>query len=349
MSKKCSNSISKTEVGHESEAAKKSLKKGAVLAQIIGDSKAIHELRGQIERISSCDATVLITGESGTGKELAARSIHYLGGRGGKPFISVNCSAIPEGLFENEMFGHAKGAFTNAFFRQKGFVKEAEGGTLFLDEIGTISPFIQIKLLRLLENREFKPLGDSNTQTADIRIIAATNRDLLSLIPEGAFREDLFYRLNIVPLYIPPLRGRKEDIPLLIEHFVRKYCKEYNRQGKTLSKDLVEVLVSYEWRGNIRELENKIQQLVVMTTTDVITSENMQCSSIELPYHKTGQSLKTEKKEAMNTFEKNYLMNLMSEHKGNVVIAAKNSGKSRTALWNLLRKHQLSPKQFHTR
>ena len=344
-----SNSISKTKDAHESESTKETIKKEFVLNQIIGNSKTIHELRGQIERISSCDATILITGESGTGKELAARAIHYLSRRAGKPFIPVNCGAIPESLFENEMFGHVKGAFTNAFFQQKGCVREAEGGTLFLDEIGTMGAYVQVKLLRLLENKEFKPLGDSHTHTADIGIIAATHRDLVSLVRDGAFREDLFYRLNIIPLQVPPLRERKEDIPILIEHFIHKYCREYNRQEKTFSEDLVDVLLSYEWPGNIRELENKIQQLVVMATTDVITSENMQCPSIESPHHKTGPSLKAAKKEATNMFEKNYLVKLLSEHKGNVVIAAKSSGKSRTALWNLLRKHQLSPKQFHTR
>jgi DNA-binding NtrC family response regulator len=349
MAKKGSNSISKTELPHESEYTKETLKKEFVLNQIIGNSKAIHELRGQIERISSCDATILITGESGTGKELAARAIHYLGRRAGNPFISVNCGAIPEGLFENEMFGHVKGAFTNAFFPQKGFVKEAEGGTLFLDEIGTMGPYVQVKLLRLLENKEFKPLGDSHTYTADIGIIAATNRDLLSLVREGAFREDLFYRLNIIPLRVPPLRERKEDIPILVEHFTHKYCGEYNRQGKTFSEDLVEVLLSYEWPGNVRELENKIQQLVVMATNDVIAPDDMQCPSIESPLHRTGPILKAAKREAMDIFEKKYLVNLLSEHRGNVVLAAKSSGKSRTALWNLLRKHQLSPKQFfHT-
>jgi two-component system, NtrC family, response regulator GlrR len=247
------------------------------------------------------------------------------------------------------MFGHLKGAFTNAFFRQKGFVREAEGGTLFLDEIGTISPFIQIKLLRLLENREFKPLGDSNTQTADIRIIAATNRDLLSLIREGVFREDLFYRLNIVPLYITPLRGRKEDIPLLIEHFVRKYAGEYNLPNETFSEDLIETMLAYEWPGNVRELENKIQRLIVMGTNDITAPEDIQCPPIEPPRYETEPLLKAAKRDAMKMFERKYLVNLLSEHKGNVVLAAKSSGKSRTSFWNLLKKHQLSPKQFQTK
>ncbi len=338
----------KNNVMDERETAKASLKREAVLGQLIGKSETIQSLHKKIELISSCDASVLITGESGTGKERAARAIHYLGNRCDKPFIPVNCGAIPENLFENEIFGHVKGAFTHAILQQKGCVKEAEGGTLFLDEIGTISPFIQVKLLRLLENKEYKPLGDSHIHKANIRIIAATNRDLLSLIREGTFREDLFYRLNIVLLHIPPLRERREDIPLLIDHFIGKYSKEYGRQPKTFSKAFDEYLLTYDWPGNVRELENKIQQFIVLGTTDVITSDNMQFSSIDSPDHKRGPSLKTLKKEVMNEFEKNYIVKLLAEHNGNVVRAAESSGKSRTALWNLIRKHDLSPKQFRS-
>ena len=333
---------------NEGETVKKSLIETSLLNQIIGKSEAIQSLHRKLQLISSCDASVLITGESGTGKELAARAIHYLSNRSEKPFIPVNCGAIPEPLFENEFFGHVKGAFTNASLQQRGCVKEAEGGTLFLDEVGTISPFIQIKLLRLLENREYKPLGDSHTYKENIRIIAATNRDLSSLMREGTFREDLFYRLNIVLLHIPPLRERREDIPFLIGHFIHKYCKEYGRQPKTLSKALEEFLLNHDWPGNVRELENKIQQLIVMSVTDVIPSENIQFPLSHLAQQLTGPCLKTAKKEAMNAFEKSYLLKLLSEHKGNVVTAAKSSGKSRTALWNLIKKHDLSPKQFRT-
>jgi transcriptional regulator with PAS, ATPase and Fis domain len=340
---------SKNEVVNESESAKKTLKRDAALKQIIGKSEAVKSLRSKIELSSSCDVSVLITGESGTGKELAARAIHYLSDRSDKPFIPVNCGAIPETLFENELFGHVKGAFTDAGFQQKGSVKEAEGGTLFLDEIGTISPFIQIKLLRLLENKEYKPLGDSHIRKANIRMIAATNRDLFSLIREGIFREDLFYRLNIVLLHIRPLRERKEDIPILIDHFNHKYCNEYHRELKTFSKALNEFLYSYHWPGNIRELENKVQQLIVMSTTNVISSVNTtEFCPFQSGLQQTVSCLKNAKKEAVNMFEKNYLMNLLSEHRGNVAAAAKSSGKSRTALWNLISKHHISPKQFRT-
>jgi transcriptional regulator with PAS, ATPase and Fis domain len=219
----------RSEFYEERESAKKALKKKYGLNQILGKSKVVRELHKKIDLISSSDASILITGESGTGKELTARAIHYLGPRSGKPFIPVNCSAIPENFIENEFFGHVKGAFTDALFQQTGLVKEAEGGTLFLDEIGTISPYVQIKFLRLLQDGEFKVLGNSKIQKADIRIIAATNKSLQNLVKEGNFRDDLFYRLNIVSLHIPPLRERKEDIPVLIEHFIHKYSEKYNK------------------------------------------------------------------------------------------------------------------------
>ena len=209
----------------EREIAKETLKKKFILERILGKCKVIKKLHENINYISQCDATVLIMGETGTGKELVARAIHYLSARTGKPFIPVNCGAIPENLFENEIFGHEKGAFTDASFRQIGLVEEADGGTLFLDEIGTISTYIQIKLLRLLQDREYKPLGDSKHIKANIRVIAATNRNLQDLVLNGTFREDLFYRLNVVPLHTPPLREIQEDIPILAEHFLDKFSR----------------------------------------------------------------------------------------------------------------------------
>ncbi|MCP5008203.1 MAG: sigma-54-dependent Fis family transcriptional regulator, partial [Planctomycetes bacterium] len=234
----------------EREAAKQSLKRNFALNRILGKSKTILELRDGIKRISSCDVNVLITGESGTGKELFARAVHYIGSRSGRPFIPVNCGAIPENLFENELFGHVKGAFTDARFQQTGLVKEAEGGTLFLDEIGTINPYIQVKLLRLLQEGEYKPLGYSKSVKADIRVIAATNMDLVTLVKKHTFREDLYYRLNVVPFHIPPLRERLEDVRILIEHFVEKYSREHEKPFIEISKEAMKTLLSYPWPGN---------------------------------------------------------------------------------------------------
>ena len=340
-------SIRESEFHRECKSVTESLKRKYGLTQILGRSKVVQELYKKIDKISSCDVTVLISGETGSGKEIAARVIHYLSCRAGKPFIPVNCGAIPESLFENELFGHAKGAFTDARIQQTGLVKEAEGGTLFLDEISVITPYIQAKLLRLLQNKEYKPLGDSRLRKADIRIIAATNTELQSLVKQGTFRKDLFYRLNIVLLYLPPLRERKEDIPVLVEYFINKYSKEYKKPIKEVSKAAMRIFISYSWPGNIRELENKIQQIIVMSTTSVINVESIQLPRSESnPKEPKFEYCKVAKKKIINDFEKTYLTQLLTEFRGDMPSAARKAGKSRTALWNLLKKHNLSPKQF---
>ncbi|GAX60157.1 response regulator [Candidatus Scalindua japonica] len=347
----------------ERDLAKIALKREFALGRILGNSKAIKELKTNLNKISACDVNVLITGESGTGKELVARAIHYMSGRNGKPFIPVNCGAIPENLFENELFGHLKGAYTDASFQQNGLVKEADGGTLFLDEIGTISPYIQTKLLRLIQEGEYRPLGSSKNIKADIRLIAATNMDLQLLVEENRFREDLFYRLNVVPFLIPPLRERKDDIPILISHFMKKYTGEYNKTIKGLPVNVLNVLVSYSWPGNIRELENKIQQMVVMSTSSVISAKDIQLTtrvpiSEELVIEKINavkekiinqseiETFNVAKKKVNDLFEQSYLTQLLIACKGDMVSASKRAGKSRTAFWNLLKKQNLSPKQF---
>jgi transcriptional regulator with PAS, ATPase and Fis domain len=328
----------------ERDSAKAALKENYGLSQILGKSKAIKEIHDKIRRVSDFNVNVLITGESGTGKELVARAIHYLGPRAGKPFIPVNCGAIPENLFENELFGHVKGAFTDANYQQTGLVAVAEGGSLFLDEISTISQYIQVKFLRLLENREYKPLGDSRSHMADVRIIAATNKPLIDLVNNGSFRDDLFYRLNVTYFHIPPLRERKEDIPLLVNYFVDKYSKKYNRPGIKVAPKVLRAFISNPWKGNIRELENIIQHLIIMSTSTNLDIRQIQLHSNE-PTSKL-EPFKLAKIKAINTFEKNYLTRILTEHKGNVAIAAIKSGKGRTALWNLIKKHNLSPKQF---
>ncbi len=347
----------------ECDMAKAALKGDFSYGQILGNSKAIKNLKSNLSKISSCDVNVLITGESGTGKELVARAIHYLSGRNRKPFIPVNCGAIPENLFENELFGHSKGAYTGASFQQYGLVKEAEGGTLFLDEIGTVNTFVQTKLLRLIQESEYRPLGYSKNIKADIRVLAATNIDLRHLVERKVFREDLFYRLNVVPLHIPPLRERKEDIPVLIKHFVKRYSREYNKPINVIPVEVMNVLASYSWPGNIRELENKIQQLVVMSTSSVISTENIQLTLKEplsketiIEYINAAkesiinqseiETFNVAKKKVNDLFEKSYLTQLLSVYKGDMVRASKIAGKSRTAFWNLLKKQNLSPKQF---
>lgn len=339
-------SVSRDDLKRESEAVSNILKKEFAIGQIIGKSEAVREIHKKIEHISPCNINILITGESGTGKELVARAIHYLSLRAGKPFIPVNCCAIPDHLFENELFGHVKGAFTGANDNHNGLIKEAEGGTLFLDEIGTISLNIQAKLLRLLQDKEYKPLGCPKPKNADVRIIAATNSDLLCLVKEGKFREDLYYRLDILTIHLPPLRERKEDIPLLIEYFIKKYSKGYNKPAIEISEDMMNELISYHWPGNIRELENKIQQMIVLPSNPVLFSKEallLLDKSIKEPEK---ECLMAAKKRIACSFEKSYLHQLLKEHGGNIALAAKMAGKSRTGLWNLLKKHNLSPKEF---
>jgi DNA-binding NtrC family response regulator len=332
------------------QGVKKNIRKKIGLNRILGQSTAIQKVKKQIENISCCDVSVLISGECGTGKELAARAIHYLSDRSCNPFVPVNCGAIPENLFENELFGHHKGAFTDANSNQEGLVKQAQEGTLLLDEVGVITPYIQVKLLRLLQDKEYKPLGDSKPRKADIRIVAATNKELYTLVDEGSFREDLFFRLNIVSLFIPPLRDRKEDIPLLAEYFLKKYSAKYRKTLKRISGEAIAKMKTYSWPGNIRELENKIQSAVVMAEEQQITVNDLDLT----PGKSRGQKkltrikrFKEAKKIALEEFEKKYLKNLMTAHQGNVVRAAYNAGTSRTALWNLLAKHHIHPHQFN--
>jgi DNA-binding NtrC family response regulator len=341
------NIIRESVLREECESVKQSLKKKFGLSHILGRSKAVQELCQKVDKMSLYKVNVLISGESGTGKELAARAIHYLSRRAGKPFIPINCGAIPESIFENELFGHFKGAFTDAGLTQIGLVKQAEGGTLFLDEISAVSLYNQVKLLRLIQDKEYKPLGQAKPQKADIRIIAATNKNLKQLVKEGGFREDLFYRINVVSLCIPPLRRRKEDIPILVEYFMSKYCKEYNKPIRVLSKETMTKFMSYSWPGNIRELENKIQQIIVMSTTPVINIEVIEPTLGE-PISKENrlEDFNAAKKKMISSFERTYLTQLLTEHCGNVVKAAEKAGKSRTGLWNLLKKYNISPTKF---
>jgi DNA-binding NtrC family response regulator len=242
---------------------------------IIGKSRAILDVIARAELVAESKSTVLITGETGTGKELVARAIHARSAQRAMPMIKVNCAAIPETLLESELFGHVRGAFTGATFTKKGRFSLAEGGTIFLDEIGTISLAVQAKLLRVLQEREFEPLGAERTQKVDVRVIAATNRDLRQLVSDGRFLEDLFYRLNVIPIEMPSLRERRDDIPLLVEHFVRRFAE---RTGKTIDgvddKAMTE-LSRYEWPGNVRELENTIERAVVLATDKLLTSRTV--------------------------------------------------------------------------
>ncbi len=243
-------------------------------SNIIGESKAMHEVYDIIGRVANADTTVLLRGESGVGKELVAHAIHYNSQRASNPLIRINCAALPENLIESELFGHEKGAFTGAITMRRGRFELADKGTIFLDEIGDLPIQTQVKLLRVLQEREFERLGSEKSIKVNVRIIAATSRNLEELVNLGKFREDLYYRLNVVPIFISPLRERREDIPLLIEHFLNKFNKKY-RKRVSLPKDVLKTLINYDWPGNVRELENTMERLVVMSTGGNITASDL--------------------------------------------------------------------------
>ncbi len=247
---------------------------------IIGRSPAMQEIFGTISRVAPTRATVLLCGESGVGKDLIARAIHYHSPRSGRPFVKINCTAIPENLMESELFGYEKGAFTGATSSKPGKFEQADGGTVFLDEIGDVPPSIQVKLLRILQEREFERLGSNKTRQIDVRVLAATNADLRAALEEGRFREDLYYRLNVMPINIPPLRERKEDIPFLAEHFVTKFSKELGSPVTSISSGAMQKLLEYHWPGNVRELENVIERSLVLCSGQTLEAADIRLDMV---------------------------------------------------------------------
>ena len=263
------------ELKRENFVLKNQLKKKYRFENMIGDSLQMNKVFRIIEKVADTDSTVLILGESGTGKELVARAIHYHSRRRDKPLIPVNCGAIPEELLESELFGHEKGAFTNAIRTRIGRFELANGGTIFLDEIAEMSPHLQVKLLRVLQEQEFERLGGTKTIKCDIRIIAATNKNLDKLVQEEAFREDLYYRLKVIPIELPPLRDRRSDIPLLVHHFVEDISELRKKKIRGVHKDVVKALSNYEWIGNVRELENVIERMIILSEDDFLTVDDL--------------------------------------------------------------------------
>jgi two-component system NtrC family response regulator len=259
---------------------------------IIGRSRAMEEIILRAERVAETKSTVLITGETGTGKELIARAIHNRSAQRDMPLIKVNCAAIPESLLESELFGHVRGAFTGATTNKKGKFALADGGTIFLDEIGTMSPALQSKLLRVLQEREFEPLGAERTERVDVRVIAASNRDLRQMVAEAKFQEDLFYRLNVIPIELPPLRERREDVPALVDHFVRKHAQRTGRRIERVDEAVLAALQQYEWPGNVRELENTIERAVVLSAGPIITMRTISVVGAAAPQTSGLPSLK---------------------------------------------------------
>jgi len=309
-------------------------------SNVVARSAKMHEVLEQVLRIARTESTVYIYGDSGTGKELIAKAIHLTSNRNDKPFVDINCAALPESLLESELFGHEKGAFTGAIRTRGGLFTKANGGTIFLDEIGDMPLTIQAKLLRVLQERRFYPVGGKEPIEVDVRVIVATNKNLEEEVKEGAFREDLFYRIHVIPVYLPPLRERKEDIPPLVDHFIKDFSKRMNKSIKGLTPQAMQTLMLHDWPGNVRQLQNTIEYAVAMTEEDVISDDLLQT-----PQEMTHEELKT-LKEAKASFEKSYLINLMETTQGNVSRAAQMAGKYRADFYNLLKKYHLSPSDF---
>jgi DNA-binding NtrC family response regulator len=266
--------IERKQLEDENLHLRTALEERFTFANIIGRSPRMQDIFSIVQRIAKTSSTVLISGESGTGKELIARAIHYNSGRRGK-FVSINCGALPETLLESELFGHERGAFTGAIREKRGLFSEADRGTIFLDEIGETSTAMQIKLLRVLQDRVVRRVGSNTEMQVEVRVIAATNRDLSESIKAGTFREDLFYRINVIPIALPPLRQRKEDIPILVEHFIAKFCTTLGIPTKRISADAMRAIEKYHWPGNVRELENVIERMVALETSDVLTTKSL--------------------------------------------------------------------------
>ncbi len=314
------------------------------MRHFIGTSAAFLSAVEKIPRVADCDATALVIGETGTGKELCARAIHYLSARSSKPFIPVNCGSIPADLFENEMFGHEPGAFTDARRTRRGMIAEAEGGTLFLDEVDSLPLSAQVKLLRFLQDRQYRPLGATSYRQANVRLIAASNKNLLAKVQEGLFREDLYYRLNVVSLWLPSLQERKEDIMLLATHFLKKATIEYKRPANRFSHDAILKLNSYSWPGNVRELENVVYQAVVLSTEPVLRAQQLHLSSDKPVAARppARESLKRAKARVVESFERDYLLNALLECNGNISEAARRAQKDRRSFFTLLKKYNLT-------
>ena len=308
---------------------------------IVAKSEKIQKVLEVVSKIAKTESTVYIHGESGTGKELIAKSIHLASDRKDKPFVAINCAALPETLLESELFGHEKGAFTGAVRNKKGLFAQAHEGTIFLDEIGDMPLSTQAKLLRFLQERKFYPVGSEKPSDVDVRVIVATNKDLEDQTKQGLFREDLFYRIHVIPVFLPPLRDRKEDIPSLVEHFLKKFSQKMKKEVKGLTPEAMQRLMLHDWPGNVRELENTIEYAVAMTHQDVITED------LVLQTKKTVSSEQLKPlKEARDAYEKSYLIHLLEICKGNVTQAAKLAGKYRSDFYDLLKKHNLNTEDF---
>jgi len=312
--------------------------------EIIGKSAAIREIQQMIHSVAPTNGRVLIRGESGTGKELVARAIHQGSLRKERPFVEVNCAAIPEDLIESELFGHEKGAFTGATARRRGKFELADGGTLFLDEVADMSLRTQAKVLRVLEEQRFERVGGVDAIVVDVRVLAASNKDLEQEIRAGRLREDLYYRLNVVPLYVPPLRERKQDIALLVDHFLSEFSREYGRREKKVSGEAMELLANYSWPGNVRELKNLIERLIIMVGSQTISCADIKSSLRPASFTEGGDALKEDTlRSAREQFEKEYILEGLRANNWNISRTAEKLGIERSNLHRKLKAYGIRP------
>ena len=320
------------------------VKQNVGLKQLVGQSPAFVEQIGKLPLVAKCNAIVLISGETGTGKELVARAIHYLSVRAKKPFVPVNCGAIPVDLAENELFGHRRGAFTGAADSQAGLIEEAQGGTLFLDEVDCLPLPAQVKFLRFLQEKEYRPLGSTKMRQADVRVIGAANGDLEEAVKNGRLREDLYYRLNVIPFVLSPLRERKQDIPRLAQHFLVRYATELDKELTDFSPEAMHSLMVHAWPGNVRELQHVVERAAVLTQHSVIQMSDIVLSRLAAP--KRHESLRQAKAKAVECFEKTYIQDLLVAYKGNITRAAEAAQKHRRVFGQLIRKYQIDVEHF---
>lgn len=329
----------------QEQPTRQSLTEKLGLQQLVGQSPIFVSEISKIPAVARSDASVLIAGETGTGKEMVARVIHYLSPRAGKPFVPVNCGAIPVELLENELFGHEKGAFTGASGARDGLIQEAEEGTLFLDEVNCMPLLAQVKLLRFLQSKEYRRLGSTKALTGDVRIIAASNADLDAELAAGTLRRDLYYRLNVVPLVLPPLRERGNDVILLARHFLAQYAAKRHTPVVDFSPEADRKLLLYSWPGNVRELEHVIERVLILCTETIIREAHIVLPNDTNPSQMSFQEMKAN---VISQFESSYIQSLLTVYKGNISRAAQAAQKERRTFWGLVRKHNIDVQKFKT-
>ena len=334
----------KRKLQHENTQLRQELKERYDFSSIIGSSGPVRQMYEQMAQVAGANTTVLIRGESGTGKELVAHAIHYNSPRANKPFVKVSCAALPDSLIESELFGYEKGAFTGAEQRKKGRFELAEGGTLFLDEIGDINLTTQVKLLRVLQEREFERLGSTETIKVNVRLVAATNKDMERAVAAGTFREDLYYRLNVFTIFVPPLRERKADLLLLVDHFLEKFSREHRKSIKRISTPAIDMLMSYHWPGNVRELENTLERAVLMCDSQVIHGHHLP-PSLQTA-EASGTITRVSLSDAVAGFEKDLIQDALKSTRGNRAKAARLLDTTERVLNYKVRKYAIDVRRF---